>query len=220
MTTDSDWQAGVLERLAEQEPEQRVQHLCDAAQEWHAVGADDRARELFEKAIGAQGHAVRDERAAYARFLGEVGDTARAHEVLETLWRSRDLDGSAYYDAGTVCGEQLGDPKAALRWYTSGIIRLAGPDANGSSNDVWIELLMGARRSVRAQLGEPADEWDELWDTSVRNVQEREQTRGASASPYRRPGHRHGERVPNVPGRNDPCSCGSGVKYKRCCAVG
>jgi hypothetical protein len=23
-----------------------------------------------------------------------------------------------------------------------------------------------------------------------------------------------------VPGRNEPCACGSGVKYKRCCAVG
>ena len=24
-------------------------------------------------------------------------------------------------------------------------------------------------------------------------------------------------RVPKTPGRNDPCSCGSGIKYKRCC---
>src|SRR5699024_9624620 len=199
--TDSEWQAGVLERLAEQEPEQRVQHLCDAAQEWHAVGADDRARELFEKATAAHGHAVRDERAAYARFLGEVGDTARAHEILEALWRSRDLNGSAYYDAGTVCGEQLRDPKAALRWYTSGIIRLAGPDAGDSANDVWIELLMGARRSVRSQLGEPADEWDELWDTSLRNVQQREQARTAGASPYRRRGGHQDGRVLRVPGR-------------------
>jgi uncharacterized protein len=24
---------------------------------------------------------------------------------------------------------------------------------------------------------------------------------------------------PNTPGRNDPCVCGSGKKYKKCCGV-
>jgi SWIM/SEC-C metal-binding protein len=26
-------------------------------------------------------------------------------------------------------------------------------------------------------------------------------------------------RVPPRPGRNDPCPCGSGIKYKRCCGA-
>lgn len=30
---------------------------------------------------------------------------------------------------------------------------------------------------------------------------------------------RHGEAIPWPPGRNDPCWCGSGQKYKRCCAT-
>jgi len=28
-----------------------------------------------------------------------------------------------------------------------------------------------------------------------------------------------GPRIPRPPGRNDPCPCGSGLKFKRCCAV-
>ena len=31
--------------------------------------------------------------------------------------------------------------------------------------------------------------------------------------------HRHGETIPWPPGRNDPCWCRSGRKYKRCCGV-
>ncbi|RAL23147.1 hypothetical protein DL240_09460 [Lujinxingia litoralis] len=34
----------------------------------------------------------------------------------------------------------------------------------------------------------------------------------------RRLSYRKPERVSAVPGRNDPCGCGSGKKYKRCCA--
>lgn len=26
-------------------------------------------------------------------------------------------------------------------------------------------------------------------------------------------------RAPKTPGRNEPCSCGSGIKYKRCCGA-
>ncbi len=36
--------------------------------------------------------------------------------------------------------------------------------------------------------------------------------------PRRRPGlRRHGQSTVQCPSRNDPCSCGSGKKYKRCC---
>lgn len=205
MSTATEREASEAERLAEHEPERHVQHLCDAAQHWHNAGGADRARQLFERALAAEGHAVRDERVGYARFLLDVGETVRAHEVLDELWRSRDLAGSAYYDAGTLYDEQLADPVAALHWYTSGIIRLAGPTTGGTGNDVWIELLMGARRSVRGKLGEPADEWDELWDTSVRAAQQQRSTTGP------------GDGKPWPLGRNELCSCGSGRKYKRCC---
>lgn len=207
MTTDTEREASEAEQLAEREPERRVQHLCDAARHWHSVGTDDRARQLFERAMAEEGHAVRDERIAYARFLFDVDDTARAHEVLDELWRSRELTGSAYYDAGTLHDEQLADPVAALRWYTSGIVRLAGPTATGTDNDVWIELLIGARRSVRGRLGEPTDEWDELWDTSIRAAE-----RQAADTVG-------GDDVSSASGRNDPCPCGSGRKYKKCCGA-
>lgn len=207
MTTGTEREASEVENLAEREPERRVQHLCDAARRWHDAGADDRARQLFERALADDGHAVRDERIAYAQFLFDVGDTVRAHELLDELWRSRDVAGSVYYDAGTLHDEQLADPSAALRWYTSGIVRLAGPTASGVDNDVWIELLMGARRAVRGRLGEPADEWDELWDASIRAAeQQADSTVG-------------GDDVSLVPGRNDPCACGSGRKYKKCCGA-
>ena len=208
------------ERLAEAEPELRVQYLCEAAQGWHAAGAHERAAQLFERAVAAEGHALRDERAAYARFLVDVGETDRAATVLEQLWRSRDLDGSAYYDAGTLCEDGFGAPEAALRWYTSGIVRLAGPTGNGGADDAWIELLVGSRRSVRARLGEPTDEWDELWDTSVDNARQRENTASQAAEQHEDslPRRRDGRPSRSV-GRNDPCECGSGRKYKRCCGA-
>jgi tetratricopeptide (TPR) repeat protein len=40
---------------------------------------------------------------------------------------------------------------------------------------------------------------------------------GAARSQYAAMLGRHGETVPWPPGRNEPCWCGSGRKYKRCC---
>lgn len=208
-TSTTEQQARERQQLAEDDPARRVQYLCEAAEYWHMSGADDRARELFERALVEDGHAAGDERVAYARFLLDVGDSARAHGLLDELWHSREVDGFGYHAAGELFEQDIGDLAAAMRWYTSGIVRLAGPDAaEGIESDVWIELLMGARRRVRRELGEPADEWDELWDAASRATAD-EDTAVAAQGPD----------FTSTPGRNDPCSCGSGHKYKKCCGA-
>jgi hypothetical protein len=46
------------------------------------------------------------------------------------------------------------------------------------------------------------------------------ETRGRSARQVRRPPPEQlAARPPRTPGRNDPCPCGSGQKFKRCCAI-
>ncbi len=42
---------------------------------------------------------------------------------------------------------------------------------------------------------------------------------GAMATPHRHPGRSEGRRGKHKVGRNDPCPCGSGKKYKRCCGA-
>jgi uncharacterized protein len=50
---------------------------------------------------------------------------------------------------------------------------------------------------------------DALW--SVYNMREMWRTLGPRIETLVKPA---------TPGRNDPCSCGSGKKYKKCCATG
>ena len=48
-------------------------------------------------------------------------------------------------------------------------------------------------------------------------MSEREQVLKGSASDGKEAAKQQPKRVAKKPGRNEPCSCGSGKKYKHCC---
>jgi preprotein translocase subunit SecA len=65
---------------------------------------------------------------------------------------------------------------------------------------------------MRVQLARE-DEMERLEEEKRRQKQEMEMSRGKQAQGKQAPVHREGEKI----GRNAPCPCGSGKKYKRCC---
>ncbi len=71
------------------------------------------------------------------------------------------------------------------------------PLTEGQSNAMWTDMLTGAARAYR------------YFKEDRLAYAEASAARGAPPEPYERAG-------PKV-GRNDPCPCGSGKKYKRCC---
>ncbi len=299
-----------LERAAAEEPEESRQYLLEAAETWHIAGNDERARELFEHVLDADGRTFSDPRIAYATFLLGVAETDRAHELLDQVWRDHELGGLTHVDGGEVYEFALDDPATALRWYTRGIMRSidtsAAPTGDALAKDMSLPALFAARQRVRQAMGQPADEWDELWEKSHEsfnaNLAEDDNTEAQTRRParhavlywppaelaeYRRrwpegyPGlrdeedphleHRReverevraarsgtsptvatgsaahfaefvadsgldgaeasaratyaaelnhtGRSIVRLPGRNEPCWCGSGHKYKKCCGA-
>jgi hypothetical protein len=170
VNTSSEEMARDLELAAAEEPEQRRQYLLEAAETWHIAGDDERARELFEQVLDAEGRTFSDVRIAYATFLLGAEEPQRAHELLDQAWQDTELDGLAQVDGGEVFEVVLDDPATALRWYTRGIMRsidsTAAPTANVMAGDMALPALFAARQRVRRAMGQPADEWDELWDES------------------------------------------------------
>ncbi|SFB01425.1 SEC-C motif-containing protein [Amycolatopsis marina] len=299
-----------LERAATEKPEERRQYLLEAAETWHIAGNDERARELFEQVLDGEGRTVSDVRIAYATFLLGVREPQRARELLDQAWRDRELSGLAHVDGGEVYEIALDDPATALRWYTRGIMRsidtTAAPTGDALAQDMALPALFAARHRVRQAVGQPADEWDELWEKSREKFQadlggdDNTETRTrrsaghavlywppAELAEYRRrwpdgyPGfqdvaephlehrrevertlraslsgtspmvaigdaahfadfvadrdldgakaatrasyavelNRTGTSTVGLPGRNEPCWCGSGRKYKKCCGA-
>lgn len=87
--------------------------------------------------------------------------------------------------------------------------------ANVDSGSEWrnvLGLLLFARSvdaTARTQWGDHADA--KLADARARSLA----TFGHLLLTIRR--FFHGRRRPGPPGRNEPCPCGSGMKYKKCC---
>ena len=80
----------------------------------------------------------------------------------------------------------------------------------GGVLDNGVDGVAGGRMPVAG--GEDEGYWKPVEDRSARDVVQEAEAPWAGAGTYRRS-------EPKV-GRNDPCPCGSGKKYKKCCGKG
>ncbi|WP_158888238.1 SEC-C domain-containing protein [Amycolatopsis anabasis] len=159
------------EQLAEEHPEERADYLCEAAEHWYEAGDNARADMLFQQAIAAGGATGGiDPQVSYAAFLVAVGESERARELLDEVWRKGGDNPSAYEMGGEIFEVDFEEPEVALRWYTGGIARVIDPadppEAADLLDDSALGMLFSARSRVRKQLGQPEDQWDELWNSA------------------------------------------------------
>ncbi len=84
-----------------------------------------------------------------------------------------------------------------------------------------IDILYGEIASVCKSLGreEEADEWSEKRRALIESGRERLAAQEPGEQEFIQPKQPEQKKVANVPkvGRNAPCPCGSGKKYKKCC---
>jgi hypothetical protein len=137
----------------------RAAWLTSAGESWELAGELGRARTCFEEAVEDGGGSYIDPRAELAALLLEMGDTARAEELLVELRREPGTGESRGLVAATV-GEALelhGRLEEALAWFEDG---LGDPQAE-QPLDLDIVCSNGRFR-VRRALGLPPDRRDRL----------------------------------------------------------
>ncbi len=187
---------------------------------WREAGAPERRVEVLERALA---HArARDP--ANARMCGldlaealcAAGQVDRALGIFAEQIRTQPLDPWPYWFMGTSLVE-AGRPAwaaAALRRGLQVLRSVRDPEGlAGQFEDLLREAAAGGKDAPTL----PGD-FERLFATPLPRT-------AAAARPTQRPGRptppRAGAargKVPKV-GRNDPCPCGSGKKYKRCCGA-
>jgi hypothetical protein len=211
------------EDLARKLPEHREELLIEAAGEWEAAGEPGQALAICDRLLSTGCDNAPLVEALRIGILWDTGCEAQAREAAERLRAAHPHSAETWHHVAETF-EAGGDLHTAVQWFTAGIthllgaaphleaVRLAGPDAE--------DLFIGRHR-LRRHLGLPHDDWDALADTlhaahSSTPLEE-------SPDPPPTPAHLaaritalHTPRHP--PHRNDPCWCGSGLKYKKCCA--
>ncbi len=71
--------------------------------------------------------------------------------------------------------------------------------------EIEYEKLLFNMYKAKAEWLYELEEWEDIFDEETRGRIKREYYKSASV------------RVEKTPGRNEPCPCGSGKKYKKCC---
>jgi len=129
-------------------------------------------------------------------------------EGFEPLFLERTVKGKTYTIVDEWCeGYRRGMALAGEQWEAGGrhMVSLTAPILAFTSETEWLAHDL------------PSDsERDHMRDAITPNVREVHaywQKRRAADAPASAPVHRNEARV----GRNDPCPCGSGKKYKKCC---
>jgi predicted nucleic acid-binding protein len=78
----------------------------DAAETWHLVGDEERAKELFEQVLDSESRMYADFRVAYAGFLLDSEEVERAYELLDQVRRCSDRQHLA---SAVLLGDELTD---------------------------------------------------------------------------------------------------------------
>lgn len=137
----------------------RAAWLSHAGERWEMEGDLQRARSCYEQAAQDGGEAYLDPRAQLINVLLELGDGARADELLAQLRSDLRAGWSGRY-VHEVVGEALelhGRLEEAHRWFSAGLTHAQRehPEA--------VDLgCLNGRFRVRRQLGLPHDRYDEL----------------------------------------------------------
>lgn len=138
-----------------------------AGEAWELAGDMDRARRCYEQAVADGGGAVLDPRGQLLGVLLELGEAARAEDLLDTLRRAVH-DGDVRGVLHELVGEALemhGRPEEALRWFDAGLTR----SERDHPGDPDVGCLNGHYR-VRRTLGLPLDRYDELCEEHRREL--------------------------------------------------
>ena len=206
---------GLIAELAENIDAEEFSRAA-AIRSWLAlVVSGDRSREeamayykgLFEGGLDDRNEVVWSE-------LVDAANDLYPEEVYDNIKKA--------YDDGLV-DEYIVDPEWVDEQIDLGKDAILAdlPEWNHPVEDVTVE--MGAWFENREHGGEwnededwyEEDEWDEddeedEWDDGRRRLSALNGNNSAPTAPYR---------TPDKVGRNDPCPCGSGKKYKKCCGA-
>ncbi|HEY6559768.1 MAG TPA: SEC-C metal-binding domain-containing protein [Polyangiaceae bacterium] len=143
-------------------------------------------------------------RAALGNYLAVDGQTAEARALLETLLREEPEDPFVAYRVASILLE-LGDLPRAEQCYRDAL-RFAGSER---------QLRERAREELVALLEDQGRSEDAAAVTRAEKSRAARATRrSASLLSPSQP-----ITVEAKPGRNDPCTCGSGKKFKKCCGM-
>ncbi len=137
----------------------RAAWLCYAGERWEMVDDFSRARACFEEAVADGGETFLDPRADLANALLELGETARADELVAALQRDAEAG-----KAGDFLHERVGEilelhgrPDEAMEWFDGGLRHAQTGDPGA------IDLgCLNGRFRVRRQLDLPLDRLDLL----------------------------------------------------------
>ncbi|GAB2735032.1 SEC-C domain-containing protein [Nocardioides pakistanensis] len=147
----------------------RAAWLAHAGERWELLDDLDRARRCYEEAVADGGGAYLDPRADLANVLFDLGETARAEEVVDELWRETKAGGG-----DDVLHERVGEVlelhdrlEAALRWFNIALSRVDPDDPEAPD----LGCLNGHWR-VRRALGLPLDRFDLLSEERRRQYSE------------------------------------------------
>ena len=194
----------------------RAARLTHAGECWELADEPARARRCYERAAQDGGPAWIDPRAQLLGVLFELGEKSRAEALLDEL-RGDVRDGRARGPVHEFVGETLelnGRLDQALRWFQSGLTRDQGDDYG----------CLNGRYRVRRALGLPHDRYDAVWRSAGATPSPISSRNAESCPTYARAGYAAhlgflGSTVAWPPGRNEPCWCASGLKYKKCCGA-
>lgn len=227
----------LLRRAVEANDDERVQRIMQIKlaryeQEDDAYGASllysDLARmwedaQQFDKALAAieqsrEHHDDEDHVSMVVRSAKlhiRAGRMAQAHEQLDEVRRCEPESLNVYFNVATMLVE-CGEVDAAREWCDAGLRVAATSTSLGwTSSYTAAELML-----TRAPLDGAAPDLQLFSDVEAMIARDNPHALDAlHASPsWRRHKAKHVTRArAATPGRNDPCSCGSGRKYKRCC---
>lgn len=219
--------------------------LGELAQQYASAGRYDNAILAMERAMAAGWHGRPDGRAHIAEFHLQAGRAEEAHALFAAV-KADTPDDPWLYNLAGMAYAAADNHGRALQWLTEGlelVLQTGDPDRlAGQLAGLRLESLVELRlppdelqgradrfvvtRSVLRQAGFRNEEISrglvpirvgEYVDWCAKGG--RDPGESSSRAAYAAELARQGGTGPWPPGRNEPCWCGSGRKYKRCCGA-
>jgi preprotein translocase subunit SecA len=180
---------------------ERMLMLSILDQQWkdHLLNMDH-----LKEGIGLRGYAQHDPLVEYKR---------ESFDMFEAMMQRFQEDTVRYLYLMQVLERPVGEPGPAAR------PQGPGPDGEGPEAGVRVSRAGGGtdgngRRPPRG-VATSVDELEEAFQRKKRRELEQARMAGAGDAQPVQQVRRSGDKI----GRNDPCPCGSGKKYKKCCGV-
>lgn len=195
--------------------------LVQAGEQYGFAGDQHRALALFRRAVKTGDDTGPDARCFVVQALLAVGATDEADSLAGQIRRSKPTDPLVFACLGAAY-ETHGQPQEAVRWFTRGVLLTVDEDLG--EDPITATTLLCGRLRVRQAMGFPEDDYDLLasalldrmnaWDDESEEGWDEEDDGWDDVTPAPAPA----PAATPVPSRNGPCVCGSGKKYKHCCA--